>query len=49
VGSERIFSRVLDYLATRPDVDSKHIVAWGVSYGGPALCKPGAPTNARRS
>ena len=34
VGSERIFSRVLDYLATRPDVDSKHIVAWGVSYGG---------------
>jgi esterase FrsA len=34
VGSERIFSRVLDYLATRSDVDSKHIVAWGVSYGG---------------
>lgn len=34
VGSERIFSRVLDYLATRPDVDSKRIVAWGVSYGG---------------
>ena len=25
---------MLDYLATRPDVDSKHIVAWGVSYGG---------------
>jgi esterase FrsA len=34
VGSERMFSRVLDYLATRPDVDSKRIVAWGVSYGG---------------
>lgn len=34
VGSERIFSRVLDYLATRPDVDSKRIVTWGVSYGG---------------
>jgi len=34
VGSERVFSRVLDYLATRPDVDSKRIVAWGVSYGG---------------
>lgn len=34
IGSERIFSRVLDYLATRPDVDSKRIVAWGVSYGG---------------
>jgi esterase FrsA len=34
VGSERMFSRVLDYLVTRPDVDSKRIVAWGVSYGG---------------
>jgi pimeloyl-ACP methyl ester carboxylesterase len=34
VGSERIFSRVLDYLATRADVDNKRIVAWGVSYGG---------------
>jgi esterase FrsA len=34
VGSERIFSRALDYLATRPDVDSTRIVAWGVSYGG---------------
>jgi len=34
VNSERIFSRVLDYLATRPDVDSKRVVAWGVSYGG---------------
>jgi esterase FrsA len=34
MGSERMFSRVLDYLATRPDVDSKRIVAWGVSYGG---------------
>jgi pimeloyl-ACP methyl ester carboxylesterase len=34
VGAERMFSRVLDYLATRPDVDSKRIVVWGVSYGG---------------
>src|SRR6202022_406105 len=34
VESERMFSRVLDYLATRPDVDSKRIVACGVSYGG---------------
>ena len=34
IGSERMFSRVLDYLATRPEVDSKRIVAWGVSYGG---------------
>lgn len=32
--SERMFSRVLDYLATRPEIDSKRIVAWGVSYGG---------------
>jgi dipeptidyl aminopeptidase/acylaminoacyl peptidase len=29
-----MFSRVLDYLATRPDVDSKRIVVWGTSYGG---------------
>ena len=34
VGSERIFSRLLDYMATRPEIDSKRIVAWGVSYGG---------------
>jgi len=34
VGAERMFSRVLDYLASRTDVDSKRIVAWGVSYGG---------------
>jgi esterase FrsA len=33
-GSERMLSKVLDYLATRPDVDSKRVVAWGVSYGG---------------
>jgi len=33
-GSERMLSRVLDYLATRPDVDSKRVVTWGVSYGG---------------
>ncbi len=34
LGAERMFSRVLDYLATRPDVDSKRIVVWGTSYGG---------------
>jgi len=33
-GSERMLSKVLDYLATRPDVDSKRVVTWGVSYGG---------------
>src|SRR5665213_911926 len=34
LGAERMFSRVLDYLATRPDIDSKRIIAWGVSWGG---------------
>jgi len=34
VGSERIFRACIDYLGHRPDVDSKRIVAWGVSYGG---------------
>jgi pimeloyl-ACP methyl ester carboxylesterase len=33
-GSERMLSCVLDYLDTRPDIDSKRIVAWGTSYGG---------------
>jgi len=33
-GSERMLSCVLDYLASRPDVDSKRVVTWGVSYGG---------------
>jgi esterase FrsA len=33
-GSERVFSCVLDYLATRPDIDSKRVIAWGTSYGG---------------
>ncbi len=34
VGAERVFSRILDYLATRPDVDSKRIVVRGGSWGG---------------
>ena len=34
LGAERMFSRVLDYLGTRPDVDSKRVVVWGVSWGG---------------
>src|SRR5258706_9310533 len=47
IGSERIFSRVLDYLATRPDVDSKRIVAWGVSYGGASGAHTACPGVAR--
>ena len=34
VGAERVFSRILDYLATRPDVDSNRIVVRGGSWGG---------------
>ncbi len=31
--ADRLFSRVLDYLATRPEVDSKRIAMHGVSWG----------------
>ena len=34
LGAERMFSRVIDYLGTRSDVDSSRIVVWGVSWGG---------------
>jgi esterase FrsA len=33
VDSERMFSRVLDYLQTRPEVDASRIVVHGVSFG----------------
>jgi esterase FrsA len=32
--AERMFSRVLDYLASRPEVDASRIAVFGVSFGG---------------
>jgi esterase FrsA len=32
--ADRMFSRVLDYLATRPEIDRSRIVVHGVSFGG---------------
>jgi dipeptidyl aminopeptidase/acylaminoacyl peptidase len=32
--ADRMFSRVLDYLATRPEVDKSRIAVFGVSFGG---------------
>lgn len=34
VGAERMFSRVLDYLGTRPEVDSKRIAVRSISWSG---------------
>jgi esterase FrsA len=34
VGAERMFSRALDYLQTRPEIDSKRIVVQGRSWSG---------------
>ena len=33
-GAEREFTRVLDYIATRPDLDAKRVVVYGGSWGG---------------
>ena len=33
-GAERQFSRVLDYIATRPELDAKRVVVYGGSWGG---------------
>ncbi|MGH9355947.1 MAG: alpha/beta hydrolase, partial [Terriglobia bacterium] len=33
-GAERMLSRVIGYLYQRPDIDHRHIVAYGASYGG---------------
>ena len=32
--AERMYSRILDYLQTRPEIDSKKIMIWGASWGG---------------
>ena len=34
VGAERIYSRVLDYLPTRPEIDAKRVVVQGGSWSG---------------
>jgi len=33
-GAEREFARVLDYIATRPEIDAKRVVVYGGSWGG---------------
>jgi esterase FrsA len=33
-GAEREFTRVLDWIATRPDIDAKRVVVYGGSWGG---------------
>ena len=33
-GAEREFTRVLDYIATRPELDAKRVVVYGGSWGG---------------
>src|SRR5882762_1276349 len=33
-GAEREFTRVLDWIATRPDLDAKRVVVYGGSWGG---------------
>jgi len=33
-GAEREFTRVLDYIATRPDLDAKRVLVYGGSWGG---------------
>lgn len=34
IGAERVFAKVIDYLRTRPDVDSQRLAVQGVSAGG---------------
>jgi len=45
--AERMFSRALDYLATRPDIDAKRIVVQGGSWSGHWSAKLGILEQAR--
>jgi esterase FrsA len=47
VGAERMFSAVLDHLATRPAIDNGHIVVRGVSWSGYWAAKLGIIEAAR--
>ena len=46
-GAERMFSRALDYLATRPEIDAKRIVIQGGSWSGYWSAKLGIVEKAR--
>jgi esterase FrsA len=46
-GAERMFSRALDYLATRPEIDAKRIVVQGGSWSGYWSAKLGIVEKAR--
>jgi pimeloyl-ACP methyl ester carboxylesterase len=46
-GAERMFSRTLDYLATRPEIDAKRIVVEGGSWSGYWSAKLGIVEKAR--
>lgn len=41
VGAERMYSRALDYLATRPEIDAKRIIVQGGSWSGHWAAKLG--------
>jgi pimeloyl-ACP methyl ester carboxylesterase len=47
VDSERMFSRVLDYVATRPELDAKRVVVQGGSWSGYWAAKLGIVERAR--
>src|SRR5258705_5861200 len=39
-GAEREFTRVLDYIRTRPELDAKRVVVYGGSWGGHWAARP---------